>query len=745
MRRGRSTAPQESGGSTANCLGVVGYVRSSIVERAVLSLAPLLLVAGLAPPPVASGPASTGRCGDPAERPWCDARLTPDERTELLLAEMTLEERFSLMGGDDPIGVFTGEPANGTSEGIERLGIPTLFFNDGPAGLRKGRATALPAPVSLAAAFDPTGARRAGGVVGDEARKRGIDVVHAPAVNIVRTPLGGRSFEYYGEDPLLAARTGVGFIRGLQGEGAIANVKHYVANNQETDRFVTNAIVDERTLREIYLPAFEAAVVDAGVGTVMLAYNRVNGRKVTENAELVNGVLKRDLGFTGFALTDYGMAQVSTADAANAGTDLEMPRAFWFSPEALRVAVASGQVSPSVVDEAVRRILRTMFRFGVFDRARDDPGEIDVEGHSRAARRLAEQGMVLLKNDRGVLPLDASRLRSVAVIGPESDEYRSGGGSSRVEPSSTVTPLEGIRRRAGDDVEVVHDTGYVPQRAAQVAAAADVAIVVVNDDQTEFVDEACLSLQCGDPTNGDQDGLVRAVAAANPRTVVVLETGSPVLMPWEAEVPAIVEAWYPGQEGGNAIARMLFGDVDPGGRLPVTFPREEGDTPTSGHPERYPGIAANASYSEGVFVGYRHYDEHGIEPLFPFGHGLSYTTFAYHDLRVRHAPRGDGLVATVQVENTGDRTGTEVVQAYVGKPEAEVAQPPTSLAAFRKVTLDPGERRRVTLHLTRRSLSYWDVARDRWSVADGCYDVLVGSSSRDVRARDRLPLGAAAC
>ena len=701
------------------------------------------LCLALAAPALAAAAGSATAQSPCSDHAWCNKSLSPEQRADLVLAQMTQDEKFELMAGDDPAGFQTGEPANGTSNGIPRLGVPTMYFNDGPGGIRKGRSTALPAPAALAASFDPLLARRAGQVIGEEAKAKGIHMVHAPAVNIMRVEQGGRTFEYYGEDPFLAARMAAGATEGIQSTGTLANVKHYVANNQETDRFVTNAVVDERTLREVYVPAFEASV-NAGVAAVMLSYNRVNGKDVTASPELVNGLLKRDLGFRWFTLTDYAFSQKSTADAANAGTDLEMPQAGWYSRPALTFSVASGRVSPAVIDEHVHRILRTMFHFGVFDKPRPS-GTADMAGHAGVARDIAEEGSVLLKNDRGALPLDARRIRSIAVVGPESDAHRSGGGSSKVEPVYAVTPLEGIRRRVGPNVSVRHSASLDPQAAAQTARGADAAVVVVNDGQTEFADKPCLSLQCGDPDNGDQDGLVQAVASANPNTAVVVEAGGPVLMPWVDRVRAVVQAWYPGQEGGNGIAAVLFGDSDPGGRLPQSFPRREQDTATAGRPERYPGIAENASYSEGVFVGYRHYDQNRIAPLFPFGHGLSYTEFEYRDLEIRGDRRPGHGTVEITVKNVGRRGGSEVPQLYVGMPAGPVPQPPKWLKGFQKLRLRPGQSRRVSFDLDPRSFSYWDASARRWAIAPGCYRMLIGASSREIRAEGTLSQGGARC
>src|SRR5829696_2859579 len=404
----------------------------------------------------------------------------------------------------------------------------------------------------------------------------------------MRTPLGGRTFEGYGEDPWLVSRIGVGWIEGAQSEGVIANVKHYAANNQEPDRFVTNAIVDQRTLREIYLPHFEAAVKEAGAGTVMCAYNRVNSQFACENRQLLEEILRDEWGFKGFVLTDYGFAQKSTANSANNGLELELPQGGWYAQPSLTAAVATGQVAPSTVDLHVRRILRTMFAYGMFDRDayRYDDNAIDKQGHGAIAREAEESAITLLRNDGGALPIDLGRTKSIALIGADANAYKNGGGSSNVTPFYTVTPKAGIEKRVGGAAQVTFNDGSSPSSAAAAARAADVAIVFASDSQTEFVDKPCLTLQCGNPSKGDQDGLIRAVAQANPNTVVVLQTGGPVLTPWADDVRAIVEAWYPGAEGGTALARVLFGDVDPGGRLPATFPAREEDLPTSGHPER---------------------------------------------------------------------------------------------------------------------------------------------------------------
>ena len=684
---------------------------------------------------------AAGRCGD---HPWCDTTLSPDRRAQLLLAELTQDEKLSLMAGDDPSGVFTGTPATGTSNGIPRLDVPTVYYSDGPVGPREGRATAMPAPMALAAGFDPALARRVGAAIADEVRKKGNDVVHAPTVDIMRTPLAGRTFEGYGEDPLLSSRLAVEWIRGAQAQGVIGNVKHFAPNSQEGappgvppltpavgGRFTIDAIVDERTLREIYLPAFEAAVKEADVGSVMCAYNRINGSPACESRDLLERTLRTDWGFTGFVLADYGFATKSTANSANNGLDLDMPLGGFYSRPALSAAVESGSVTPQTIDIRVGNILRTMFRFGLFDRADfpSDDGLIDKAAHAAVARETEEQGTVLLRNE-GVLPLDPARLRSIALIGEDADAIKGGGGSSAVNPFSFNTPRAEITKRAGPGVQVRYDSGEDRASAAATARGSDVAIVFASDTATEGVDKSTLAT--------DDDELVDAVADANPNTVVVLETAGPVLTPWRERVKAVLEAWYPGQEAGSALARVLFGDVDPGGRLPATFPRRQEDVPTTGDFDQYPGLV-EVRHKEGVFVGYRHYDQRGIEPAYPFGHGLSYASFAYRGLRIRPGA-GDAARVSVEVRNTGRRAGTEVVQLYLGLPDPgpSVRQPPRALKGIAKIRLGAGQRRRVGFSVNRRALSYWDAAADAWAVAPGCYGVMVGRSSRDIRLKGTL-------
>ncbi|MFL5893914.1 MAG: glycoside hydrolase family 3 protein, partial [Thermoleophilaceae bacterium] len=573
----------------------------------------------------AAGAHAAGRCGD---HPWCDTSLTPDARAGLLLKALTQDEKISLLAGDDPFGVGGGEHAHtGTSDGIPRVDIPTTYYSDGPVGPRQGKTTAMPIPMALAATFDPRMAFRYGDVVGNEVKSKGNDVVFAPTVNIMRTPRGGRTFEGYGEDPYLVGRTAVGWIDGAQSQGVIGDIKHFAANNQEGDspaanaggpgqplgppavegnRLFTNAIVDERTLREVYLPQFEAAVKQAHVGSIMCSYNRLNGQYACENNHLLQEILERDWGFKGYVLADYGAAHPNgTDESLNNGLDFEPWPGWAYGPTQVNAALAAQKVSTQTIDDHIRRILRTDFAFGFFDRPafKDDDAQIPKAAHAKTAQDVEESAITMLTNN-GALPLDASKLKTIAVIGADASGFKTGGGSADVQPFSFVSPLDAITKRAGPGVKVSYDDGSDAQRAADLAKSSDVAILFAGDYQSEGADKACLTLECPD-LHGDQDGLIDTVAGAQPNTILVLETGGPVLTPWRDKLKALLEAWYPGQEGGPAIARVLFGDTDPAGRLPATFPRSEDDEPTAGDPEKYPGTEENVSYKEGVLVGYR--------------------------------------------------------------------------------------------------------------------------------------------
>ena len=702
--------------------------------------------------------AAAGRCGS---HPWCNTHLSPDARANLLLKALTQDEKISLLGGDDLFGAGGGAHSHtGTSDGVPRVGLPTTYYSDGPLGPRQGSATALPAPMGLAATFQPNLAYQAGSVVANEAKDKGNDIVFAPTVNIMRTPLGGRSFEAYGEDPFLDSRMDVPWIRGAQKQGVIAEVKHFAANNQEGadptgqagtpgaplgagpfgSRYITNAIIDERTLREIYLPHFEAAVKQAHVGTVMCAYNQVNGAYSCESHHLLQQILEHEWGFKGYVVADYGAAHNTTRNL-NDGLDFEAWPAWSYSPNQVRLALLTGQASNATLDGHVRRILRTLFAYGFMDRRafRDDDRQINKRAHARTVQRIEESAITLLRN-RGVLPLRRRKLKSIAVVGSPAQKFITGGGSGNVTPFSYASPLQAIRRAAGRRVKVTFDDGSDASAAAAHAKRATAAIVFAADYETEGADRGCLTLECPNPY-GDQDSLIQSVASANKRTIVVLETGAPVLTPWRNRLGALLEAWYPGEQGGAAIARVLFGKVDPGGRLSSTFPRAEGDIPTAGDQEKYPGVGENAYYKEGVLVGYRWYDAKHIAPAYPFGFGLSYTRFRYSRLRVK------GNAVSFTVRNVGRRTGRTVAELYVTIPSPHfgVIEPPHQLKAFKALRLRRGHPKRVRLVLDSRAFAYWDVSHNRWAVAPGCFTIAVGRSSRDLPLHASVARGGGRC
>ena len=698
--------------------------------------------------------AAVGRCG---AHPWCNVQLSPITRADLVLAQMTTAEKVAMLGGVDFLGGVQSAPNThtGIEMGVPRLDVPTVYYTDGPLGPRQGPSTGMPAPLGLAATFSPAMASLYGGVVGNEARDKGNDVVYGPTVNIMRMPLGGRTYEAYGEDPFLVAQTATAWIEGLQAQGVLADIKHYAENNQEGEdptgllnqpgaplgvgllgsRYVENSIVDDRTLHEIELYAFQQAIARAHPATVMCSYNMVNGTYACENGHLLETVLRGAFGFNGYVLADYGAAHDVIASLNN-GLDFEPWPPAAYQPLEVDAALLTGLVSMTTLDDRIRNVLQTWFRYGVFDRAayRNDDAQIDKPLHALAARRIEQQAVTLLTNTHRLLPLNRGRLRRIAVIGKPATTFVTGGGSGNVTPFQFTGVLDGIRADAGPGVKVTYDDGSNVSAAATDARAADVAVVVASDYYTEGADRSCLTLECPS-NNGNQDGLIEQVAQANPRTVVVLESGGPDLTPWRGQVGALLEAWYPGGPGGQAVADVLFGKADPGGRLPVTFPATADQSPTAGNLSSYPGIANQVTYNEGVLVGYRWYDTKGEQPAFPFGYGLSYTRFRFNKLRVRRVGH-DRYRVTLEIANAGKRRGWAVAELYVGIPGSPgLVEPPRQLKGFAKVTLGPRRRRTVTVTLDASSFSYWDSASQSWRVAPGCDAIMVGSSSRDLPLR----------
>jgi beta-glucosidase len=806
------------------------------------------------------------------------------DRIENLLSQLTLEEKVSMLAGAD----------SWTTVPIGRLGIPPIKMTDGPNGARGAEqrtgppSVCFPVGVALGATWNPDLVQRVGAALGQEVKAKGAHILLAPTVNIHRSPLAGRNFECYSEDPYLSGMTASAYIRGLQSEGVGACIKHYVCNDSEFERFTMSSEVGERPLREIYLTPFRLAMHEARPWCVMSSYNKINGTWASENPCTLLQILKDKWGFDGIVVSDwYGSNSINVV---NGGLDLEMPGpARWMGDQVLE-AVRGGEVSEALIDDKVRRLLRTIERCGAFENPGAQPERaVDRPEHRQLVREAAGEAIVLLKNSSSLLPLDLNQLDSIAVIGENARWAQvQGGGSAHVRPHYVVSPLEGIQRRVGDAAQVGYAIGcathkmlplidpawlsteggsragltvalydnpelagdpvhcevtqntelvwfgdvlpYVDARAfsvkvtgtltvpttqaytfglmsvglsrlwidgrvliddwrmthtgqekrvqldmvagephrlvveyapladvnwrslrlggipaisptsiddaARLAAASDVAIVVVgltDEWESEGFDRPDMELP------GDQVELIQRVAAANPRTAVVLNVGSPISMGWLDSVPAVVETWYTGQEAGNALADVLFGDVNPSGRLPTTFPRRLQDNPAY---INYPGENGEVLYGEGIFVGYRYYDKKGIEPLFPFGFGLSYTQFAYRNL-ILSAPEykaGDEIGVSVEVQNTGALAGKEVVQLYLRDVESRLVRPEKELKAFAKVALEPGETRTITFLLNQDALTYYDPARSQWVAEAGEFEVLVGGSAKDIHLTGRFAL-----
>jgi beta-glucosidase len=660
----------------------------------------------------------------------------------MVLKAMSVNDKLALLTGVDvaspewaPLaGGYVGYvPAN------PKLCIPALTLNDGGAGVADAQVgtTAFPAPIAQAATWDTLGARGLGQALGHEAWGKGINVLLAPDVNIARVPENGRNFEAFGEDPFLSGQIGSAEIQGIQRNPVIATVKHFAVNSQETNRWYLSSNLDDRTLHEIYVPPFEAAVRQGHVGSVMCAYGLIDNVFSCEDRGTLTTILRRQLGFDGFVMSDW-RATHSTGKAAAAGLDMEMPTGTFFGTT-LAQAVAAGAVSTATVTRMAGRILLSMFRLGLFDHPAPAFGNVRLTSVSttadqKLARHVEEEGSVLLQNNGPILPLRPAAGSTIAVIGlpagaPDLAPYLSGGGSGYVAATNAVSPLQGLTARAAAaGAKTVYSDGSDPAAAAALAAQSSVAVVFAYDHESEGEDRTGLQLP------NDQDTLIADVVNANPRTVVVLETGGPVLMPWIGSVPAVLEAWYPGQQAGTAIASVLFGDVNPSGRLPQTFPAtaEQGPITTQ---VQWPGAndAQDASFSEGLLVGYRWYDKTRTAPLFPFGYGLSYTRFAYSRLRL-HPQADGGVEVTFTLANVGTRAGVEVAQAYVDDPPA-AGEPPKQLFGFRRVFLRPGAKTQVRILLGWRAFAQWNPNRSEWAVTPGRYRILVGGSSRSLPLR----------
>jgi len=707
---------------------------------------------------------------------WMDTTKTPDQRAQALLAAMTQTDKVALTQDQGLIWSHYGV-AGYIASPDTTLCIPDLVLNDAGQGVgdQMTGTTAFPAPISQASSWDPTAQQTFGAALGGQAFSKGINVQLTPGIETDRIPLNGRNWEYMSEDPYLAGQTAAAVTRGLQSQHVIATLKHYILNSQENIRNGGSSDVDERTVHELYLPQYEAAIQQAGAGAIMCSYNRINGTYACQNPDVLSTDLRQQIGFQGFVMSDWG-AQHSTAASAAAGLDMEMGSSTYYG-STLATAVQNSQVSQATLDAMVLRILRSMFAVGLFDhpiamgtaaQSQAAATPTDMPDQNALAGQIAAQGMVLLKNQGNILPLQSTvtspkRIAVIGTVAGPAGAYLAynGGGSGHIPEfgykANIISPLAGFQSYAataanGAVITYADGTGANFSDAVAAATAADVAVVFVYDTKSEGTDQTTLAL----PPNGsqctlfgctynsagyNQDQLIQAVSAANPNTVVVLETGGPVLMPWVNQVKGIAEAWYPGQDEGDGIASVLFGGVNPAGHLPETFPASMDQLPTAGSPAQYPGVTGNNAdgspsphdtYSEGLYVGYRWYDQQGLTPLFPFGYGLSYTTFAYSNYAVHAAPSPSGqATVTFDVTNTGKRAGAEVAQVYVGAPANNyVAEPLKQLRAYTKVVLQPAQTAHVSLPIDARAVSFWNTASHSWQPETGCHPVMVGSSSR---------------
>ena len=657
-----------------------------------------------------------------------------DSARRVSVSDLTLDEKASLTSGAD----FW------TTKAIDRLGVPSIMMTDGPHGLRKQAAgndhvglahsvpaTCFPPAVGLSSTFDPELAVRVGEALGVESAIEDVAVILGPGINIKRSPLCGRNFEYMSEDPVVSGIMGGALVRGIQSRGVGASLKHFAANNQETDRLRVSSDVDPRPLREIYLRGFQIAIEDAQPWTVMCSYNRINGVYASEDPWLLSSVLRDEWGFEGLVVSDWGAVNNRIAGVI-AGLDLEMPSSGGATDAQLVAAVRDGSLDESALDTVADRVLDLVEKVG---RRPAVTGPLDVDAHHALAREVAGRALVLLKNEDGLLPL--ARDQRVAVIGAFAESPRfQGAGSSLINPTRVDTLLGGFAEHA-DEGAVTFAPGFTLDgsgddqalRADAVAAAsvADVVVVMLGlpvEAESEGFDREHIDLPDA------QLALLDAVLEANPRTVVVLSNGGVVALPFADRVPAILEGWLLGQAGGSATADVLYGAVDPSGRLAETIPLRLEDNPSYAN---FPGEHGHVRYGEGLFVGYRWYDERDLDVAFPFGHGLSYTTFAYGEAEASVSPTGD-VVVRVAVTNRGERAGRELVQVYTALPESSVQRAPRELKAFRSIALEAGETREVELVVRRSDLAYWDVRVDRWVIEGGTYEVQVGASSRDIRS-----------
>lgn len=666
--------------------------------------------------------------------------LDIEVRLDDLMARLSLEDKFELSSGKS---LFK-------ARGLKHLGIKPFTVTDGPVGVAfhssLKRNTYFPATIGLAASWNRQLSADFGDAIAKETRATGNSMILGPGINICRTPLNGRTFEYLGEDPYQNAQLAVPMVKAIQAQGISSCVKHYAANNQETRRFSVDAQVSKRALEEIYLPAFKACVEEADAWSVMACYNRLNGLYGCEHYELLVKRLKEQYGFSGFVVSDWFAANKtqSTGACVEGGLALDMPGNFppipkmkyRLHPRNMRKAFANKEFSEQALDRNLRGYLRTQLRTRAFDNPESVPkGERNTPAIRQVARNIANESMVLLKNDRFTLPLDINTINTMAVVGPNKNKrmaYLGYGGSSAVWPSYEVTPLKGLKQKAKESEAF---------KLISSVEKADVAVVVVGlthrpGGDSEGFDRKRLELPAR------QIDLIKRTAAKNKNTIVVLVSGSPVSMSdWINDVPVVLEAWYAGMEGGHALADILFGDVNPSGKLPLTFPERLSDSPAHKNTDTFPG-KEKVFYEEGIFVGYRHFDKHNIEPLFPFGFGLSYSEFEYANLVLDkfQMDQNERLCVEVDIKNVSERHGAEVLQLYISEVQSAVERPPIELKGFEKVFLKAGEQKSIQMTIHARDLAYFDEQKDQWFAKAGKFEIHIAASSRDIRLSSSFTL-----
>jgi beta-glucosidase len=711
---------------------------------------------------------------------YLDSKKNIDERVEDALSRMTLREKVAMCHAQSKF----------SSAGVPRLGIPEIWTSDGPHGIRPevlwgewGQAgwtndscIAFPALTCLSATWNKDMALLYGNSIGQEARYRNKDVLLGPGVNIYRSPLNGRNFEYMGEDPFLASKMVVPYIKGVQQNGVATCVKHFALNNQETNRDNVNVTVDDRALYEIYLPAFKAAVQEGGTWTIMGSYNRYKGLHCCHNPYLLNDILRKEWGFKGVVISDWGGVH-NTKQAIYNGLDLEFGTRtdslkanpvddcskYYLATPYLNL-INKGEVGTKELDDKVRHILRLEFLTAMNP---DRPyGSFGTQEHALAGRKIAEEGIVLLQNRNNVLPIDLNKTKRIAVIGENAIKMMTvGGGSSSLKARYEVSPLDGLKKRVGPQVEVVYARGYVGDQGGSYDGVVSGQNLKETRSEAELITEACAIAKTADyvifvgglnksrfqDCEGfdrktlalpyDQDKVISELVKVNKNLIVVNISGNAVAMPWVSEVPAVVQGWYMGSETGNALAAILVGDVNPSGKLPFTFPVKLEDSPAHAMGE-FPGNDREVKYNEGILVGYRWFDTKNIKPLFSFGHGLSYTTFEYGRVTSdrKEMTASDKITFTVDVKNSGKREGEEIVQLYIRDVKSSLPRPVKELKGFEKVSLQPGETKTVTFTIDKTALSYFDAGRHEWIAEPGDFEAIIGASSSDIKGKAAFTL-----